>query len=221
MAEIVYSGAVTDPCTVLIAPTDRLPTLKAPAWDDSTELLTFADTDALRALEAITRRLPRVVAVERLFAASPRGAALLNRIKIDPKLADCEIHVVSHDSDYSRISPRRPPPTPAHPLDQRGTRRAPRSRMAANVSALLDGNTALLVDLSIVGAQVVSPIALKPDQRVAMALRDGVANVRFNASVAWTSFEIPPNGGPRYRAGINFEDADAEGVDAFCSRHKV
>jgi hypothetical protein len=212
---------VTVPCTVLIAPIDRLPTLKGPTLDDSTELLTFADTEALRALEAITRRLPKVVAVERLFAASPRGAALINRIKIDPKLADCEIHVVSHDSDYSRISPRRPPPTPERPLDQRGTRRALRSKMAANVNAQLDGNTALLVDLSIVGAQVVSGVPLKPDQRVAMTLLDGTADVRFNASVAWTSFEIPPSGRPRYRAGINFEDADAEGVDAFCARHKA
>jgi hypothetical protein len=212
---------VTDPCTVLIAPTDRLPSLKAPTWDAATELLTFADTDALRALEAITRRLPKVVVVERLFAASPRGAALINRIKIDPKLADCEIHVVSHDSDYSRISPRRPAPAPDRPLDQRGTRRAARAKMAANVNVLLDNNATLLVDLSIVGAQVVSPVALKPDQRVAIALRDETAAVRFNASVAWTSFEIPPNGRPRYRAGINFEDADAAGVDAFCTRHRV
>ena len=45
-------------------------------------------------------------------------------------------------------------------------------------------------------------------------------NVRFNAAVAWASFEIPPNSGPRYRAGLAFVDADAPAVDAFCIRHR-
>ena len=34
--------------------------------------------------------------------------------------------------------------------------------------------------------------------------------MRFNAIVAWASFEIPPKIGPRYRAGIEFIDADAD-----------
>jgi hypothetical protein len=38
--------------------------------------------------------------------------------------------------------------------------------------------------------------------------------------VAWASFEIPPKDGPRYRAGIEFVDADAEALEAFCIRHK-
>ena len=33
--------------------------------------------------------------------------------------------------------------------------------------------------------------------------------------MAWASFEIPPNGGPRYRAGIEFLDADGSAVDAY------
>ena len=212
---------MTQPCNVLIAPPDRLPTLKERTATEALEVLAFADTEALQALEAITKRRPQVVSVERLFAASPRGAALINRIKADPKLIQSEIRVVSHDSDYSRVSPRRPAPALAQLLDQRGTRRAQRFKMAGNVQVQLEGKGALLIDLSVVGAQVVSPTALKPDQQVRMALPDEVGIVRVNASVAWAAFEIPPNGGPRYRAGINFEDADAAAVDAFCSRHKV
>ena len=93
--------------------------------------------------------------------------------------------------------------------------------MAARVDVLLDGKTATLIDLSIVGAQVVSASMLKPNQPLGVTLKDEVADVRFNASVAWTSFEIPPNSGPRYRAGINFTDADAAAVDAYCARHKA
>ena len=87
---------------------------------------------------------------------------------------------------------------------------------------MVDGNAATLVDLSTVGAQVVSPTMLKPNQRVRMALhRRRTARVRFNAAVAWASFEIPPKSGPRYRAGIEFVDADGAAVDAFCAHgHK-
>jgi hypothetical protein len=53
-----------------------------------------------------------------------------------------------------------------------------------------------------------------------LALTDDLGNVRFNAAVAWASFEIPPNSGPRYRAGLSFVDADGHAVDAFCARHQ-
>ena len=228
-----------DPCAVLIGGADVLSALKERASDLDGELLAFTDADALIALEVITKRRPKVVALERVFAATPRGTALINRIKADPTLDHAEIRVISHDSDYTRVLPRAAaaavttsdpapgnapsgasaaPPAPA--LDQRGTRRAPRYRIRGQVEILVDGNVATLVDLSSVGAQVVSPTILKPNQRVRMALTDDLGNVRFNAAVAWASFEIPPNSGPRYRAGLAFVDADAPAVDAFCIRHR-
>ncbi|HEV3062519.1 MAG TPA: PilZ domain-containing protein [Vicinamibacterales bacterium] len=228
-----------DPCAVLIGGADVLSALKERASDLDGELLAFTDADALIALEVITKRRPKVVALERVFAATPRGTALVNRIKADPTLDHAEIRVISHDSDYTRVLPRAAaaaattsdaapgnaapgasaaPPAPA--LDQRGTRRAPRYRIRGQVEILVDGNVATLVDLSSVGAQVVSPTILKPNQRVRMALTDDLGNVRFNAAVAWASFEIPPNSGPRYRAGLAFVDADAPAVDAFCIRHR-
>jgi hypothetical protein len=211
---------VTEPCTVLIGASDLLPTLRERAASDDSEVLTFTDTQALGALQAITKRRPQVVALERLFAMTSRGAALINRIKADPALRESEIRVIAHNSDYSRVVPRAAVPAPPA-LDQRGTRRAARFKMAGTVEALLDGNPATIVDLSIVGAQVVSAHMLKPNQRLEMALNDGAGDVRYNAVVAWTSFEIPPSSGPRYRAGINFEDADAPSVEAFCHRHKI
>src|SRR5712692_8330776 len=135
--------------------------LKERAEDGATEVLTFADNEALRALEMITTRRPRFVMLERQFAATPRGAALIHRIKADPALVGSEIRVVSHDSDYARVLPRppgdggdtsatapagmttaatvapvvapvvAPAEAPVAPLDQRGTRRAPRFRIAA------------------------------------------------------------------------------------------
>jgi hypothetical protein len=229
-----------DPCAVVIGSADVLPALKERASALDGELLAFTDADALIALEVITKRRPNVVALERVFADTPRGTALINRIKADPSLDHAELRVISHDSNYSRVLPRgtaasasagggtstsatataapAAPPKPA--LDRRGTRRAPRYRIRGQVEILVDGNLATLVDLSIIGAQVVSSTILKPNQRVRMALTDDLGNVRFNAAVAWASFEIPQNSGPRYRAGLAFVDADGPSVDVFCIRHR-
>jgi len=210
---------VTEPCTVLVAPLNLLPGLKERAGAGDGEVLTFTDTDALLALQTIMQRRPQLVALERLFAVTPRGAALINRIKADPALRQAEIRVVSHNSDYARVVPRAAPPGEA--LDQRGTRRAARFKIAGNVAIVLDGKAGTLVDLSTVGAQVMSPAAVKPNQRIVMELTDEASRVRFNASVAWTSFEPSASGAPRFRSGINFEDADPVAVDAFCERHKA
>jgi hypothetical protein len=204
---------------VLIAAADLLPALTQRAGAVNGEVLTFTDADPLPALESITKRRPAVVAFERMFAVTPRGVAMINRIKADPALRDSEIRVLAHDSDYQRVVPRMPPAGARPAPDQRGTRRAPRFKMAPNVTAQVAGKTAMLIDLSIVGAQVVSPAVLKPNQRVPVALLNDAGS--FTASVVWTSFEIPPNSRPHYRAGLDFPDADAELVGSFCERHKA
>ena len=214
--------------TVLIAASEHLGPLKERG--DFKNALTFADRDALRALEAITRQRPAVVALERTFASTSRGAALINRLKADPSLSKCEIKIVSADAESGEApevaappveappAPA-PPPVPAAPLDQRGTRRAPRFKIVENVEVLVDGNPAMLVDLSVVGAQVVSPTILKPNQRVRMSLPDSSRSLRFSAGVAWAAFEMPKSG-VQYRAGIEFYDADAKGVGKFIDKKK-
>jgi len=216
--------------TVLISAAEHLQTFKA--HDDYSDAQAFADTDALRALEVITRKRPDIVALEKAFAATTRGAALINRIKADPKLASCEIRIVAPDGDYSRVPAAATPPrtdggavavavpaAPAPPLDQRGTRRAPRVRIAEGVDVVIDGNTAALVDLSTIGAQVISATILKPNQRVRMSIAEGKPPLRFNGGVAWASFELAKTG-PQYRAGIEFFDAEAAALQKFCEAKK-
>ena len=211
---------MTEPCIVLVAPLDLLPAVKERAGAVDGEVLTFTDADALKALQTIIQRRPHVVTLERMFAVTPRGAALINRIKADSTLRQSEIRVIAHNSDYVRVVPRAAPPA-APALDQRGTRRAARFKMTPNTQAIVDDKPGTLIDLSSVGAQVVAKAALKPNQRITMTLNDEVGQVHFNASVAWTAFETPSSGSPRFRAGINFEDADPAAVDAFCARHKA
>ncbi len=210
---------MTLPCTVLIAAPDLLGALKPRIESDGVELLAFTNTEALRALEVISTRRPQAVALEREFAATARGAALINRIKADPALSGCEIRVVSL-TEEARVAATVPSTTPASvsvPLDADGTRLAPRYTMAEGLQIVIDRNPATLVDLSIGGAQVLSPTVLKPNQKVRLTLTDDQGTLRVNGSVAWATFEIPP----RYRAGIEFLDAEANAIEAFALRHRA
>jgi hypothetical protein len=213
---------------VLIAPAEHLPALKQ-VTQDVGEVLAFTDTEALRALDAITRQRPAVIALERMFASTSRGAALINRIKADPALSACEIRIVAHDTVPAPVAPARPASVtavaveerPAPPLDQRGTRRAARVRMTDGVEISVDGSSARLIDLSIVGAQVVSPVILKPNQRVRVSLPVVARPIRMSAAVAWAFFEMPKGTpAPQYRAGIEFFDADAAAVQKFIETKK-
>jgi hypothetical protein len=128
--------------------------------------------------------------------------------------------VLAHDSDYSRVVPRATKAA-AQALDQRGTLRAPRFKIASRVEILVDGGRAALVDLSTVGAQAVSAASLKPNQNVRLELGANGGQLQFAGIVAWTSFEIPPNSGPRYRVGIAFTDADPAAVDSLITKYKA
>ena len=220
---MINCQAVSESCTVIIGSSEFLPGLRerAALLNGNGEPLMFSDAEPLRALDAIGRHRPQLIAFERLFAVTPRGVAMINRIKADPALRECEIRVLEHNSDYSRVVPRLvAAPEPA--LDQRGTRRAPRVRIAERVSVIVDAKIATLIDLSTVGAQVVSPVGLKPNQGVQIAFNDGVVRTRCSATVVWTSFEMTDTG-PRYRAGLDFadSDADASALDAYAQRHKA
>jgi PilZ domain-containing protein len=204
--------------TILIAAATHLAALQQ--HPDLTDADAFADTDVLKALDAITQRRPQVVALEHTFAASARGAAFINRIKADPALNSCEIRILEADGRATggtapaAVTARAVAAAPVAKLDQTGTRRAERHIVQRNVEVLIDGNPATLVNISIVGAQVVSMSSLRPNQRVRMSLVDATRPMRFNGVVAWANFEMPKEG-PRYRAGVNFYDASPDMVARF------
>ena len=170
---------------VLIAEPDQLDALRQ--RPDFEGALSFNHSETPSALEAILIHKPRVVVIERVFAAKSRGAALINRIKADPSLESCEIRIVAHDSSFTRVVRQSPASgasggtaatasavaAPPLALDQKGTRRAQRFRIITGIEVLIDGNPALLVDLSVVGAQVVSNTLLKPNQRVRLSFSSG------------------------------------------------
>ena len=154
---------------------------------------------------------------------------------------------MSHTGDYSRqvVKPSASSPTSAPPhhagaavtevesgrapvateeapraLDWHGTRRAPRFRVRTGVELQLDGNPAAVIDLSTVGAQVISPTVLRPNQKVRINLPNDDFMLRFRGAIAWAKFELPkpPDKAPQYRAGIEFVDGDAKAIDSIIAK---
>jgi hypothetical protein len=216
------------PRIVLIAAPELIPALRERLGGDDEEILTFADSEPLLALQAIAADRPPVIALERLFAASPRGAALITRIKADHSLDESEIRILSHDSDYSRVSPRTPgaPPPPPRPrqrvspLDTTGTRRASRFRIRADVLMMLENRPAYVVDLSELGIQVLAHAPLKPKQHVHALLEPGGIELDLEGMVVWARTE-QVGGRPAYRAGIEFEAPDRPALSRFCEENKA
>ena len=230
---------------VVIAATNLMPALQERLAGEG-DLLTFADTEPIQALQAILEKSPSLIVLERLVAATPRGAALINRIKTDPHLGNAEVRVMSHTGDYSRqvAKPTKSDASSstadsggadssrgaavaavesaARPLDWHGTRRAPRYKVRPGVEIQVDGNPASVVDLSSVGVQVLSTTILRPNQKVRVSIPNDEFVMRFRGAIAWAKFELPkPNDPPRYRAGVDFADADAAALDDFCAKIKI
>jgi hypothetical protein len=214
---------------VVIGPSEALPSLRE-RLDSGVELHTFTEAEALEALDHIIRTKPRIVALETDFSSTSRGTALINRIKDDPSLIDCEVRVVAHDTAVNRLAVRRSSgrvaaavvvvDEPQKPLDQTGTRRATRVRVREGVEVLVDGYAAALVDISAVGVQVLSPKMLKPNQRVRLSLPEGKTAIRCSGSIAWASFEMPKGLPPRYRAGIELTNTDPVVVNGYAAKHR-
>lgn len=214
---------------VLIGPADSLPALQE-RLDPTAEVQTFTDSEALEALDHIMTAKPDLVSMQDEFAETSRGTALINRIKDDPALSQCEVRIMAKNAAQNRVAVKRggqgaaaavavDEPKPA--LDSKGTRRAPRFRIKDGVEVAVDGNPAALIDLSAVGAQVVSPTILKPNQRVRVVIGDAKNQIKCAGAVAWAAFEMPKGMATRYRAGVDFgTTADKDALDGYAKKNK-
>jgi hypothetical protein len=186
----------------------------------------FSETDFLVALDAIINERPGVVALDPMFAATARGAALVARVKADPRLRQVEVRTLVGDGlEMRELSATGEPDGKAsiksQPLDSCGTRRAPRYAMQPDVEAKVNGTACRLVNLSMTGSQIVAPIRLRPSEDIRLTFSDGRSNLRLAGVIAWISLEIAAKtNSQRYRFGVEFRDADYQALQQFCVRHR-
>jgi hypothetical protein len=101
-------------------------------------------------------------------------------------------------------------------------RKARRVKIKKSVNVTIDGAPSALVDLSMSGAQVLSPRAVRPDHSVQLMLPNDNGGVSCQARVVWVVVEHSRD--PKralYRAGIQFRDVDAPEFEAFFSKHGI
>lgn len=176
-------------------------------------ILALADVDDQHALAVIGRRRPKVVVLMQMFAASARGASFVSELRGNADLAGLDIRVLpaarSALLGSAEVLAGHVLASAAQPLPQGPARRAPRITMPSGIEMRVEGAKAALVNVSPLGVQVVSPKALKPNQRVEIVMDRYDVNLRTRAEIVWSSIELSRDG-MTYRAGIAFPDFHPE-----------
>jgi len=197
---------------VLIASEDVLAGWSASATRPA-GILALADADDQHALAVIGRRRPKVVVLMQIFASSARGASFVSQLRGNADLAGLDIRVLpaarSSLLGSADVLAGHVLASAAQPLPQGPARRAPRMTMPSGVEMRVEGARAALINVSLFGAQVLSPQALKPNQQVEIVIDRYDVNLHTRAEIVWSSLELS-RAGMTYRAGIAFPDAHPE-----------
>jgi hypothetical protein len=199
-----------------------MPTLR-PILDGDQTVVVLDGTDCARALQLLQQRLPRVIVVDRLFLSTRSGHDFVTRVRDTSELQGIDIRVVSPLDLRTRtgVSARAVIAAASQPLPDGLSRRVPRVPMADNLAALGNGSSLVLVDLSVLGAQVISSSVLRPNQQIAMRLLERAGELRLRAAIAWSILEQSRvTLLPQYRAGLEFIVADPEALDRYCRENQ-
>jgi hypothetical protein len=194
------------------------------------------------AMDSIRNFQPKLVAVDALFAQTLTGAAFIERVE-KLAIADGEIRLIvriegswvttSRGQSTGVVVPSAPAiiavsppsvaaasaPVTAAQIAAVSTRRAPRFLVRDPLDVVVENGSAALIDISILGAQVVSGPVLRPNQKIKIALPDSRDMLHVMAHVAWSTFEKPQLADAQYRAGIEFTGAAQEALEDYRRRH--
>ena len=205
---------------VLIAASESVPGLNVQDYFDR-ETLVFPDSECLRALEAIMEHRPSLVVLEQIFAATPRGAAIINQIRSDPALSSSEICLFAPDGDKGRVERAaavrwvpRGRATAASRLPWYARHRAFHDALRSEGAARRGVGRAARFLQNRRADRLPENSAPGPAGGLAMVLEQKCLRIR--ALVVWASFEpARGTGRPKYQAGLQFSKDDPKTVAAF------
>jgi hypothetical protein len=204
----------------------------------------FSEGNLATALDSIRMNHPKLIAVEAAFAQRPHGQVFLSKIEqmairgsaiqlivrasgnwaTTPynaaEMAAATLPTVASMRPARSVTADESPAPPDPPTKGANTRRASRFKVLESLNAVVENGQANLVNISIIGAQVVSPSVIRPTQKVKIQLPDTKDMVHLTGQVAWSTFErIQLQTEPFYRAGMEFTDAAQEILEDYCRRH--
>ena len=192
-------------------------------------IIGIADMDLSHAIDAVHVKRPNEVVLEEALAGSPRGGPLMCALREEHRVRGLMIRLLSPErvaaltsSHPGRTSPHTWLTALAYPLPPRPRQRAPRVRVNGDDEVLIDWHPANLLDISPLGAQVVSDRILRPHQQVRVVLASGDGTTAVTATIMWSVFGLAPV--PRYRAGLAFSEPVSRALQNFvaeCSARDV
>jgi hypothetical protein len=228
--------------TIIVADPARIPAIRDGMVLPG-RMMYFTAANVVSALETIRSHQPKLVVVDALFARTAPGVAFVERVE-QLAIPQSDIRLVIQLEGRWVTAPRnagaapasaprpmavvaRPavvaapaPPVIAAAAAALNTRRAPRFLVRDAVNAVVENGSANLVDISVLGAQIVSGPVLRPRQKIKIALPDTGDMLQVMAQVAWSTFEKPVLVmAAHYRAGIEFTDAAQQALEDYRRRH--
>ena len=179
--------------------------------------------------ESIRANQPGLIILDAVFLQTPAGHGFVERIR-QLNLPKVVLQSVIFERGVWTMKPLdyEPPPPPVEPSQRivavttsgLDTRRAPRFLVQDIAQAMADGTSIKVVDLSVLGAQMISQPMTRPNQKIKLGLPDGEGMLQMTANVAWSVYEKPAMAErPHFRAGVEFNNAVREALEDYCKRH--
>ena len=214
--------------TVVVADPQRMQQLRD-GLPTPGRVLRYPTSNLASALESIRANQPGLIILDSAFLHDEQGATFIERIRnlSIPKIV-LQQAVFDH-GQWTMTSLDQAPPEQRPADNQRvvavrqaglETRRAPRFMVQDIAQAIADGAPIDVVDLSVLGAQMISQPMMKPNQKIRVGLPDAHGNITLTANVAWSVYEKQANrSAPHFRVGIEFSNTEAENLEDYCKRH--
>jgi len=203
-------------------------------------MMPFGSNSLGSAMESVRAYRPKVVALDALVAQTPGGMTFLDRVE-SLGIPKCKVVLlVEHDGTWSTL-PRSAAgnlatsrtngapatqaaaaakPVAKAPIEVVSTRRVPRFPVRDSLDVTVESGCAHLVDISVLGAQLVSLPVLRPGQKIKVSLPDTDDTLDVVAQVAWSLFERTQlQVEPHYRVGLEFTDAAQQALEGYRQRH--
>ena len=242
-AAVMASGV-----SIVIADSSRMVAIRETASLPG-RVMSFTSGNLGSAMESVRAYRPKVVAIDAIFSQTPSGTAFTDRVEQLAIPGSTILLLVEKEGRWvtmprsgagsvtqlrsagTATSPQLVTPSnqavaavssglapAAHP--EVSTRRAPRFRVRGPLDVIVESGSAHLVDMSVLGAQVVSRPALRPGQKIKIGLPDADDTLNVVAQVAWSMFEktqLQPE--PHYRVGLEFSGTAQHVLEQYRRRH--
>src|SRR6185312_7862324 len=192
--------------TVVVAEPQRMTALRD-GLPTPGRVLRYPSSNLASALESIRANQPGLIILDSAFLQGETGQGFVERIN-GLGIAKLVLQQALFDHGHWTMAS----------LD--AATPAPRFPVQDVAQAVADGGPIDVVDLSVLGAQMISQPMLRPNQKIKVGLPDTDGSISLTASVAWSVYEKPANApGPRFRVGVEFSNTEAANLEEYCKRH--